>query len=147
MATGPCQVVGAANSAPVNPPRRYWTGLRVLASLGTDNPFNSWRPRRTKPQELPMFAVWQLIDTIISLYMWALIISVALSWLVQFNVINTSNRFVYTIGDFLFRVTDPVLRRIRSIIPSLGGIDLSPMILILALIFIRNLLPDLLGVR
>lgn len=94
-----------------------------------------------------MFAVWQLIDTIISLYMWALIISVALSWLAQFNVINTSNRFVYTIGDFLFRITDPVLRRIRSIIPPLGGIDLSPMILILALIFIRNLLPDLLGIR
>ena len=80
-----------------------------------------------------MFAVWQLIDTIIALYMWALIISVVLSWLVQFNVINTSNRFVYTIGDFLYRITEPVLGRIRSVIPSVGGIDLSPMILILVL--------------
>lgn len=94
-----------------------------------------------------MFAVWQLIDTIIALYMWALIISVVLSWLIQFNVINTSNRFVYTIGDFLYRVTEPVLGRIRAIIPAVGGIDLSPMILILALVFLRNLLPNILGLR
>jgi YggT family protein len=94
-----------------------------------------------------MFAVWQLIDTIIALYMWALIISVVLSWLVQFNVINTSNRFVYTIGDFLYRITEPVLGRIRSVLPAIGGIDLSPMILILALVFLRNLLPDIMGLR
>lgn len=94
-----------------------------------------------------MFAVWQLIDTIIALYMWMLIISVVLSWLVQFNVINTSNRFVYTVGDFLYRLTEPVLGRIRSVIPAVGGIDLSPMILILALVFLRNLLPDILGLR
>ena len=94
-----------------------------------------------------MNAVVNLVDNVVSLYIWILFFAVIASWLINFNVINTSNRFVYTIGDFLFRVTDPVLRRIRSIIPSLGGIDLSPMILILALIFIRNLLPDLLGVR
>ena len=94
-----------------------------------------------------MFAVWQLIDTIIALYMWALIISVVLSWLIQFNVINTSNRFVYTIGDFFYRITEPVLGRIRSVIPSVGGIDLSPMILILVLVFLRNLLPNILGLR
>jgi YggT family protein len=98
-------------------------------------------------KSLPMFAVWQLIDTIIALYMWALIISVVLSWLVQFNVINTSNRFVYTIGDFLYRITEPVLGRIRSVLPAIGGIDLSPMILILALVFLRNLLPDIMGLR
>jgi len=94
-----------------------------------------------------MFAVWQLIDTIIALYMWALIISVVLSWLVQFNVINTSNRFVYTIGDFLYRITEPILGRIRSLLPAIGGIDLSPMLLILALVFLRNLLPDIMGLR
>jgi YggT family protein len=98
-------------------------------------------------KSLPMFAVWQLIDTIIALYMWALIISVVLSWLVQFNVINTSNRFVYTIGDFLYRITEPVLGRIRLVLPAIGGIDLSPMILILALVFLRNLLPDIMGLR
>lgn len=94
-----------------------------------------------------MFAVYQLIDTIIQLYMWALIISVILSWLVQFNVINTSNRFVYAIGDFLYRITEPVLGRIRSVIPPVGGIDLSPLIVILALVFLRNLLPDIFGLR
>jgi len=98
-------------------------------------------------KSLPMFAVWQLIDTIIALYMWALIISVVLSWLVQFNVINTSNRFVYTIGDFLYRITEPILGRIRSLLPAIGGIDLSPMLLILALVFLRNLLPDIMGLR
>lgn len=62
-------------------------------------------------------------------------------------MINTSNRFVYTIGDFLYRITEPVLGRIRSVIPSVGGIDLSPMILILVLVFLRNLLPNILGLR
>ena len=116
----------------------------MLASLGTDNSFNSWRPRRTKPQELPMFAVWQLIDTIISLYMWALIISVALSWLVQFNVINTSNRMVYQIGDFLYRITEPAIRPIRQLVPSIGGLDLSPLIVILILGFLQQFIPGLL---
>ncbi len=94
-----------------------------------------------------MFAVWQLIDTIISLYMFAVIISVILTWLVQFNVVNTSNKLVYMVGDFLYRITEPVLRRIRSVIPPIGGIDLSPLVLLLALVFIRNLLPGVLGLR
>ena len=90
-----------------------------------------------------MFAVWQLIDTIIALYMWALIISVVLSWLVQCNVINTSNRFVYTIGDFLYRITEPALRPIRNMMPNLGGIDISPLILLLLLQAARMLLGKL----
>ncbi len=94
-----------------------------------------------------MFAVFQLIDTIIGLYILAVIISVVLTWLVQFNVVNTSNQIVYMVGDFLYRITDPVLKRIRSVIPPIGGIDLSPLILLLGLIFIRNLLPELFGIR
>lgn len=85
-----------------------------------------------------MTAIFILIDTIISLYIWALIISAILSWLVAFNVINTSNRFVYMVGDFLYRVTEPALRPIRNVIPNLGGIDISPVILILILVFLRN---------
>lgn len=81
-----------------------------------------------------------LIDTLLSLYMWVLIVSAILSWLVAFNVLNTRNRFVYAIGDFLYRITEPVLSPIRRILPNLGGIDLSPVVLILLLIFIRNLL-------
>jgi YggT family protein len=63
-----------------------------------------------------------------------------LSWLVAFNVINTSNRFVYQIGDFLNRATQPALRPIRNILPNLGGIDISPVVLILLLVFIRRML-------
>jgi len=94
-----------------------------------------------------MFAVWQLLDTVINLYTFAVIISVVLTWLVQFNVVNTSNQLIYMVGDFLYRITDPVLRRIRAVVPAIGGFDLSPLILLLALVFIRNLLPSLLGLR
>ncbi len=81
-----------------------------------------------------------LIATVISLYIWLLIASVVLSWLVSFNVVNTSNRFVYMIGDFLYRITEPALRPIRRYIPDLGGLDISPVILILLLIFLKNTL-------
>jgi len=91
-----------------------------------------------------MVALANLISQVIWLYMLALIFSVILSWLVQFNVINTSNRFVYQIGDFLYRITEPALRPIRSVIPSVGGIDLSPLILILVLGFLRQWIPELL---
>lgn len=81
-----------------------------------------------------------LIDTIIWLYVWLLIASAILSWLVAFNVVNTRHPIVSTIGNFLYQVTEPVLRPIRSFLPNLGGIDISPVILILVLFFIRNLL-------
>lgn len=81
-----------------------------------------------------------LITTAIDIYMWLLIASAILSWLVAFNIINTSNRVVYAIGDFLYRITEPALRPIRRILPNLGGIDISPVVLILLLIFIRNLI-------
>jgi YggT family protein len=92
-----------------------------------------------------MQSIVQLIDTVISIYIWALIISAVLSWLVAFNVLNTQNRFVYLAGDFLHRVTEPALRPFRRLIPTMGGIDVSPVVLILALIFIRNLLWEYLG--
>jgi YggT family protein len=81
-----------------------------------------------------------LIDTVISLYIWVLIISAVLSWLVAFNVVNTHNRFVYQVMDFLYRVTEPALRPIRRVLPNLGGVDISPIVLILLLYFLRNLL-------
>lgn len=85
-----------------------------------------------------------LLDTVIGLYITLLIISVVLSWLVAFNVVNTSNRVVYMAGDFLYRLTEPALGRIRQVVPNFGGIDLSPLILIIGLAFIRRLLPELL---
>lgn len=81
-----------------------------------------------------------LIDTVIGIYIWILIASAVLSWLVAFNVINTRNRAVYLIGDFLYRITEPALRPIRRFLPQIGGMDLSPVVLILLLIFVRNLL-------
>ena len=87
-----------------------------------------------------MLSLVALIDAVLSIYIWLLIASAILSWLVAFNIINTSNRVVYAIGDFLYRITEPALRPIRRIMPNLGGIDLSPVILILLLVFIRNLM-------
>jgi len=93
-----------------------------------------------------MNAVCWLVNTVIDLYILLLIASVILSWLVVFNIVNTGNRFVYIVGDFLHRVTEPLLQPIRNLLPSMGGIDISPVILILALIFIQRLvLFDLLG--
>ncbi|WP_120498080.1 YggT family protein [Kiloniella sp. EL199] len=76
----------------------------------------------------------------LDLFKWAVIISAILSWLVAFNVINTHNQFVSMVGEFLWRLTEPALRPIRSIIPSIGGMDLSPIVLLLAIIFLQNVL-------
>jgi len=89
-----------------------------------------------------MNALITLIDVVFEIYIWLLIASAILSWLVAFNVINTQNKFVYTVMNFLWRVTEPALRPIRKIMPNLGGVDISPIILILALFFIRQLIID-----
>lgn len=83
--------------------------------------------------------IW-LVDTVIELYIWILIGGAILSWLIAFNVVNTRNRFVQMAGDFLYRITEPVLQPIRRILPNLGGIDLSPLALILALLFLQQVL-------
>ncbi|ABC24321.1 YggT family protein [Rhodospirillum rubrum] len=85
----------------------------------------------------------QVISIAIDIFIWFLIASAVLSWLVAFNVVNTSNRFVYTVGDFLYRLTEPVLRPIRRILPDMGGIDLSPIVLILLLYFIQSVIAGL----
>jgi YggT family protein len=86
-----------------------------------------------------MYAAYNLLDAVITILIWLLIAQVILSWLVAFNVVNTRSRVVYLIGDFLYRITEPLLRPIRNILPSMGGIDISPVILILALYFVRDL--------
>ena len=85
----------------------------------------------------------QVIQIALELYIWVVIISAILSWLVAFNVVNTSNQFVYTVGDFLWRITEPALRPIRKILPNLGGIDISPVVLILVIIFAQMLLNNI----
>ena len=87
-----------------------------------------------------MIALYLLINTILDLFFSVLILSAILSWLVAFNVVNTRNRAVYLIGDFLYRVTEPVLRPIRRVLPNMGGLDLSPIVVLLAISFIQNLM-------
>ncbi len=87
-----------------------------------------------------MRALFWLLDTAINLYVWALIIAAVLSLLIAFNVLDTRNRAVWSVADFFYRVTEPGLRPIRRYLPDLGGIDLSPLVLILALQALRILL-------
>ena len=87
-----------------------------------------------------MYAVFWLIDTVLGIFIMLVFAQVVLSWLVGFNVVNTRNRFVYLVGDFLHRVTEPALRPIRRLLPNFGGFDLSPVVLLLGLYFIRQLL-------
>ena len=79
----------------------------------------------------------------IDLYIWAVIISAVLSWLVQFGVVNTRNQFVAMIGEFLWRLTEPALRPIRRYIPKFGGVDISPVVLILALLFVQMVIGNI----
>lgn len=86
-----------------------------------------------------------LLDTVIDIYIFLLFVWVVLSWLVAFDVVNTRNRVVAIAGDFLNRITEPALAPIRRVIPNFGGIDISPIILILGLYFVRNLIFEYMG--
>ena len=84
-----------------------------------------------------MRAILDVILIVLDLYIWLLIAAAVLSWLVAFNVVNARNQFVAMAGDFLYRVTEPVLRPIRNMLPNLGGIDISPVVVIFIIIFLR----------
>lgn len=92
-----------------------------------------------------MGALLTLISQLIEFYIWIVIASAVLSWLVAFDVINMRNRIVFMIGDALNRLTEPVYVRIRRFLPDMGGLDLSPLIVIFGLIFLRNLIWEVLG--
>ena len=92
-----------------------------------------------------MNSVVILISQIIELFIWLLIIQAIMSWLINFGIINTQSSFVNMIGNFLYKVTEPFLRPIRRLLPQLGGVDISPVILIMLLIFFRNLLFEYTG--
>ena len=87
-----------------------------------------------------MKSIFILLDTIITIYLWVIIINAILSWLVAFNVLNTQNRFVFSVLDATYKMTDPVLNKIRNFIPTFGSIDVSPVVLILFLMFLRNII-------
>jgi len=86
-----------------------------------------------------MLAALNLFNTIVNFFVWAIILSALMSWLIGFNIVNINNKLIYIIADFLNRLTEPFLSPIRRILPYLGGIDLSPVILILLLIFLKDL--------
>ncbi len=87
-----------------------------------------------------MVSLGLLVDWVIQIYIWILIASAILSWLVAFDVINRRNPYVAKVGLFLYRLTEPALRPIRRVLPLIAGVDLSPLVLILLLWFVRNLL-------
>ncbi len=87
-----------------------------------------------------MRSILFVILLILDIYIWLLIAAAVLSWLVAFNVVNSRNQFVAMVGDFLYRITEPVLRPIRSVLPGLGGIDVSPVVLILLIILIKDII-------
>ncbi len=89
-----------------------------------------------------MQSLYIFIDTILELYMWLVIIWVVMSWLITFNIVNTHNQVVYAVNTFLHRITEPALRQIRRVVPSISGIDITPVILILLIYFLRNLLRE-----
>jgi YggT family protein len=97
-----------------------------------------------------MLALLQTVDLALGIYTWILIGSAVFSWLYAFNIVNSRNAFVASLGDFLYRATEPALRPLRRIIPNLGGIDVSPIVLLLIIFFLRRLIwtsiaPALLG--
>jgi YggT family protein len=87
-----------------------------------------------------MISLARLIDEVINIYTWVVIASAIMSWLVAFSVINVRNQFIRVVVDLLYRLTEPLLRPIRRILPNLGGVDISPVILLLGLFFLRSLL-------
>ena len=87
-----------------------------------------------------MFSLLTLISNLITLYIYVIVFGAVMSWLVAFRIVNPHNRFVYTLEDFLARLTEPVYRRVRRVLPPIGNFDLSPLIVILLLVFVRSLL-------
>src|SRR5471030_5236 len=114
-------------------------GYRVLGS-DCSKPDERLVSRHLPNGRKIMRAVLDIVLLILQIYIWLLIASAVLSWLIAFNVVNTRNQVVAMVDDFLFRVTEPVLRPIRSMMPNLGGIDISPVILILLILLLENII-------
>jgi len=87
--------------------------------------------------------LFRILFIVIDLFVWVVIISAIMSWLVAFNVVNTHNKLIATVGEVLYRLTEPALRPIRRILPTFGGVDLSPVALILVLIFAQMVLGNI----
>jgi len=119
---------------------RHLPGLPLFAQVRGDI-YRTGRIRDQPPRDLPaMRAILDIVIIVLDLYVWLLIASAILSWLIAFNVVNTRNQFVAAVADFLYRITEPVLAPIRNVMPNLGGLDISPIILILIIMFIQRVI-------
>ena len=130
----PCQARLPRGTSPIA------RGVRVVPDLRT--PAADATVLRQSPPPGPglMYSFLHLVNTLITIFIWLLIAQAVLSWLLAFGVVNRYNRVVASANDFLWRITEPALRPIRSFLPNLGGIDISPVILILLLYFLRDLM-------
>lgn len=128
---------GEVKRAGKRAPRRRLHGAG-RAARGLPRRFPSRRHDRVS-----MNALFWLLNELITLYFWAVILAAVFSNLIAFNILDTRNRLVWTISDFLFRVTEPALRPIRSFLPNFGGIDISPIILVVLLQALRILLGEI----
>jgi YggT family protein len=117
--------------------RRFTVGLRGRLPPGAAAASFFSIKRRT---DSVLTIIFELLDVVLRLYMWAVILAAVVSTLASFGVLDTRNRIVWTIGDFLYRLTEPALRPIRNFLPNFGGIDISPLILILIIMAARMLL-------
>jgi YggT family protein len=112
------------STTPVNPARKH---LRTVFELGR-----------------AMIELLQFISYLLTIYVYVVIAMAILSWLIAFNVVNTRNPVVHMIAELLYRLTEPVLRPIRNLLPNMGGIDISPIILFLIILFIQSvILPNI----
>lgn len=84
-----------------------------------------------------MVAIFWLIHTILDMIWWLVILSVIFSWLYAFNVVNSSNQFIAQVGRFLYQITEPLYRPIRSVLPNMGNLDLSPIVVLLGITFLQ----------
>jgi YggT family protein len=120
--------------------RAIWSGTSLVCR-GVNRYLPGGRIRDQNPRVSPdMRAVLDIVLIVLDLYVWLLIASAILSWLIAFNVVNTRNQFVSAVAEFLYRITEPVLAPIRGIMPNLGGLDISPIILILIIMFIQKVI-------
>jgi YggT family protein len=116
----------AASLVPPEPNRYFAAAFRTHSAI--------------KRADQPMRAILDIILIALNLYIWLLIAAAILSWLIAFNVVNTRNQFVNGVAEFLYRITEPALRPIRQFLPSLGGLDISPIILILIIMLIERII-------
>src|SRR5882672_10726607 len=119
---------------------RYLPGTSLVCEEGNRYLADSPIRDRTPASKPPMRAVLDIVLIVLDLYVWLLIASAILSWLIAFNVVNTRNQFVSAVAEFLYRITEPLLAPIRSFMPNLGGLDISPIILILIIMFIQRVI-------